>query len=756
MRKNIAGRFAVVSLAVVVLVLFASAQQKKRLTFDQINRGADPQLFVPLPNITGWEDDSHYLEMRRKEGDPKPKWYSVDAKSGKEKEVPAKTPDLSEFKDILGADFNVNVPVAANPGRTRLIYAKENDLYFLNTAKKEFKRLTQSPAEERNPTLSPDGNYVAFTRDNDLFAINLNLGTEIRYTTDGAKLIYNGYASWVYMEEILGRATRYRAFWWSPDSKTLAFMRFNDMKVPVFPLYSSEGTHGFLEQTAYPKPGDPNPEVRVGMVPAAGGAVVWADFNEKDDQYFGTPLWTPDSKELWIQWMSRGQDDYKIYGTNPGTGKKRLVYEEHQPSWVDLDMDGRIDFLNSNKGFIIKSDKDGWLHLYLYGMDGKLKNRLTEGRWQVTNVLRINEDDGVLFFTARKEASTRTDLYRVKLSGKELTRLTFGEYTHNVNLSPEGSYFITTYSNVSTPTKMALCNEKGKVLRELGDVRGKEFDNYELAKTELVAVKTPDGYNLPATITLPLDLDPSKKYPVLISIYGGPNAGTVSDRWAGIGGQWWALEGLIQVSVDHRASGHFGKEGVALMHRNLGKWEMQDYIECVKWLRTKPYVDEKKIGITGGSYGGYVTAMALTAGADYFTHGIAVSSPTDWRLYDTHYTERYMDTPAENPDGYKAGSVMTHADKLKGVLRIVHGTMDDNVHMQNSIQLVDKLQDLGKHFEFMVYPGGRHGWGGAKGVHARVETARFYYRYLLEKPFPEELYAKLYQQRGGPGGRMPR
>ena len=756
MKQKLIARYLVLSFLVVVLAVFASAQQQKRLSFDQISRGADPQLFVPLPGISSWEDDSHYLEMRRKEGEPKAQWFSVDAKSGKEKEIPPKTQDLSEFRELVGAGVNVNFPAAANQNRTKVIYTKENDLYFLNTQAKEFKRLTQSPAEEKNPTISPDGNYVAFTRDNNLFAIDLNTGKETQFTTDGAKFVYNGYASWVYMEEILGRATRYKAFWWSPDSKKLAFMRFDDSKVPVFPLYNSEGTHGFLEQTPYPKPGDPNPEVKVGFVPVSGGDVVWADFNEKDDQYFGTPLWTPDGKELWIQWMNRGQDDLKIFSTDPKTGKKRLVYEEKQPTWVDLDADGRIDFLKSNKGFILKSDRDGWMHLYLYGMDGVLKNRLTEGKWQVSNILLVDEEEGVMFFTARKEASTRNDLYRVKLNGKNLTRLTFGDFTHNVNLSTKGSYFITSYSNVATPTKMAVCSDNGKIVRELGDIRGKEFDNYELAKTELVYITTPDGYKLPATIVLPLDLDPNKKYPVLISVYGGPNMGTVFDGWKGISGQWWALEGMIQVSVDHRASGHFGKEGVALMHRNLGKWEMNDYIECVKWLRTKSYVDEKKVAITGGSYGGYVTAMALTAGADYFTHGIAMSSPTDWRLYDTHYVERYMDTPAENPDGYKAASVMTYADKLKGVLRIVHGTMDDNVHMQNSIQLVDKLEDLGKHFEFMVYPGGRHGWGGAKGVHSRVESARFYYQYLLEKPFPEEQYAKLYQM-GGPGGaRQPR
>jgi len=747
-------RTVLVSFLLLVFVVLVPAQQKKRLSFDQIYRGAEPQLFTPLPTITGWEDDSHFLEMRRSETDRQGKLYSVDAKSGKEKEVPSKTPDLSQFREVVGTDVNVNFPAASNEARTRLVYVKDKDLYFLNTATKEFKRLTQNPGEEKNPTVSPDGNYVAFTRENNLSAIDLNTAKEVQFTADGSKFILNGYASWVYMEEILGRASRYKAYWWSPDSKRLAFMRFDDSKVPVFPLYSADGQHGYLEETPYPKPGDPNPEVRVGVVSVTGGAVVWSDFNEKNDQYFGTPFWTPDGKELWVQWMNRGQDTLSIFRVDPATGSKQQVYSEYQPSWVDWFE--KIEFLAKNKGFILKTDKDGWMHLYLHSMDGKLKNRITEGKWQVTDVLLVDEDDGLVYFTARKESSTRTDLYKVKLNGKGLTRMTFGDFTHSVRLSPNGGYFITTYSNVATPQKMAVCNDDGKLLRQIGDAKGKEFDNFELAKTEMVTMTTADGYTLPGVLTLPFDLDPNKKYPVLINVYGGPNSWTVFDGWKGTGNQWYAQEGLIQISIDHRAAGHHGKEGVALMHRVLGKWEMNDYIEWVKWLRSKPYVDAKRIGITGGSYGGYVTAMALTYGSEYFTFGIAGSSPTDWKLYDTHYTERFMDTPAENPDGYKKGSVMEYADKYKGGLRIVHGTLDDNVHMQNSIQLVDKLQDLGKNFELMLYPNGRHGWGGAKAVHSRVEAARFWYKNLLEKPFPEELYAKLYQMGGRPGAGRPR
>jgi len=724
-------------LSVALATVFSlNAQQKKQLTADQIFKNAEPRITVQLPTISRWLDDTHYLEMKRKTGETRPSPVSVDAKSGAE--VPYKDRDLDSYKDLVGAGINVNAPASANEPNTRLIYAKDKDLYFLNTEKKEFKRLTENTSEEKNPTISPDGNYVAFTRDNNLFAIDLTTGKEYQYTNDGSEVVYSGWAAWVYYEEIFGRPSRYRAFWWSPDSKKLGFYRFDEAKVPMFPIYSSEGQHGFLERTRYPKSGDPNPEVRVGIVDIASAKTTWADFNEKDDQYFGTPFWTPDGNQFLVQWMNRGQDNLVMYAVDPQTGKKSEFYSEHQKSWVEW-FDA-IHFLKESNSFVVKTDKDGWMHLYLYGMDGKLKNRITEGKYTVSDILYIDEDDDIIYFTSKKEASTRSDLYKVKFNGKGLTRLTFGEYTHSIRLSPKGTYFITTYSNVATPAKMALYNNKGKMVRELGDSKGKEFDNYELATTELIYIKTPDGYNLPATLTLPANLDITKKHPVLISIYGGPSAGTVSDGWKGISNQWLAMEGMIQMSVDHRGSGHFGKEGVSLMHRNLGKWEMNDYIEAVKWLRTLPYVDEKKVCITGGSYGGYTTAMALTYGADYFTHGIALYSVTDWLLYDTHYTERFMDLPSENPEGYKFGSALTHANKYKGLLRIIHGTMDDNVHMQNSIQLIDTLQNLNKHFEFLIYPGGRHGWGGAKATHLRSETMRFYYQNLLDKPFPEELF----------------
>lgn len=695
----------------------ANAQQKQ-LSEAQLLRGARTAVTTPLPQVLGWVDDNQLLINKKVHPDSAAKVYLVDGKTGK------MTPASA---DLLKKE--------SQP--TSSVTLRGNDIY-VTIPGQDAKRLTQTEETETNPTLSPDQQWVAFTRKNDLYTINIASGKEYRITNDGTDLILNGYASWVYFEEILGRPTRYRSFWWSPDSKKIVFMRMDDTKVPLFPIYSETGQHGYSENTRYPKAGDPNPTVRIGITPADGGSVTWADFNEKDDQYFGMPYWTPDGQQLLVQWMNRGQDQLIIYHVDTRTGSKTPLYKEEQKTWIDLDdQGGRITFLPGKKGFILQSDKDGWEQLYWHNMDGTLKNKITSGNNWSTSVKYIDTLKNVVYFTSRQENSARTDLYRVDLDGKNQLRLTFGDFTHNVSLSPKGTHFISTYSNAGTPDKMALLNNKGKLILELGDAKGADFSTTELAKTEIVRIPSADGlFQLPIRITWPLNYNPAKKYPVMINIYGGPNAGTVRDGWQFSGQtQWWAKEGLIQVAMDHRASGHFGKNGINYMHRNLGNWELKDWITIVKWLRENG-ADSTRVGIAGFSYGGYMTCMALTAGAGYFTHGLAGGSVTDWKLYDTHYTERFMDTPAENPDGYAAGSVMTYANQYKGLLRIYHGTMDDNVHMQNSLQLVKKLQDTKKHFEFMLYPGGRHGWGGNQQSHSTNENNSFIYKHLLQKEMP--------------------
>lgn len=698
----------------VALVLSAVAQQKE-LTVEQMLKGAPQKITKPLPQFVKWMGDNSFV--LKHDG----KTFLVDCKTGAEKEY-------TEVKTLEAKLINE-------------VYVKDNDLYHKTDAGET--RLTNNKDVEKNPTLSPDGNYVAFTRNNNLFSIHLSDNKETQLTFDGTDVILNGYASWVYYEEILGRPTRYRSFWWSPDSKRIAYMHMDESMVPMFPIYSEEGQHGYIEQTRYPKSGDKNPEVKIGVVGADGGSTVWAAFNEKDDQYFGLPYWKPDGSALWIQWMPRTQDNLKVYEMNLADGSKKEIYDEKQKTWIDLDDQGsRITFLKNGKNFILESDATGWNHLYLHDMTGKRISAITSGAFTVTAVNYIDEKNQTVYFTCRKDNSARFDLYKVKFDGKGLQRLTFGEYTHrSINLSPNAAYFITTYSNVSTPDVLALVNNKGQLIKELGSAKGEDYENTILAKTELLRVKSEDGkYDLPVRIVWPLNFDKNKKYPLMINIYGGPNAGTVYDGWQlSMQQQWFAKEGLIQVSIDHRASGHFGKEGVNYMHRNLGYWEMKDWITIVKWLIDNAGVDKSKVCISGFSYGGYMTCYALTYGADYFTYGLAGGSVVDWSLYDSHYTERFMDTPAENPEGYKTSSVLTYVDKYKGLLRIYHGTMDDNVHIQNSIQLIKKLEERKKHFEFMLYPGGRHGWPGNQQAHSQNENNLFIYKNLLEKDMPKEL-----------------
>jgi dipeptidyl-peptidase-4 len=708
-----------ISLFIALLSTFIfSFSQNKDFTVEQMLKGAPHKVTKPLPQFVKWIDDNN-LVIRR-DG----KTIAVNCKTGKES-------DYTE-PQVLKTDIKA----------TPEIIAKENDLWVRRSSGDV--RLTNNKDIEKNPTLSPDNNYVAFTRNNNLFTINLTTKKETQLTFDGTDVILNGYASWVYYEEILGRASRYKSFWWSPDSRKIAYMRMDESMVPMFPIYSEEGQYGFIEETRYPKAGDKNPEVKIGVVGADGSNTVWAAFNEKDDQYFGMPYWKPDASALWVQWMPRSQDNLKVYEVSLTDGSKKEVYNETQKTWVTLEGGSRITFLKNGKNFILESDASGWMHLYLHDMNGKRINAITSGNYTVTGIDFIDEKNQTLYFTCRKDNSARYDLYKVKFNGTGLQRLTFGDYTHrNIQLSPGGSYFVTSFSNTSTPDVMSLVNNKGKIIKELGNAIGEDYMNHLLAKTELLRVKSEDGkFDLPLRIVWPTNFNKNKKYPVLINIYGGPDAGTVYDGWQlNMQQQWWARQDLIQVQMDHRASGHFGKEGVNYMHRNLGYWEMKDWTTIVKWLIENANVEKNKVCISGFSYGGYMSCYALTYGADYFTHGLAGGSVTDWSLYDTHYTERFMDTPAENPEGYKSSSVFTHLEKYKGLLRIYHGTMDDNVHLQNSLQLVKKLQEKKKHFEFMVYPGGRHGWRNLReqDAHSNNANARFIYQYLLEREMPKEV-----------------
>ena len=632
------------------------------------------------------------------------------------------------------------------------------------SAPQKYSDFPVKPEGAVNLTYSPDSTRLAFTRNNDLYVVEIASGKETRLTHDGTDLILNGFASWVYYEEILGRPSRYKAFWWSPDSRKIGYYRFDNTQVPLFPIYSAfenpeaaavkyqsprvtdHGLGGSLSETRYPKCGQTNPEVRIGIVDLATEETVWADFDPSLDQYFGIPFWGPDSEEFFIARMPRLQNTVDLYAVKASDGTKRHVYNETYKTWLNW-FDGVVF---TDKGlYMAREFETGWQQIYFLSYDGKTFRRLTDGpNWSVS-IVRVDEKKGDVYFTAKRDATVRQALYKVDAEGV-VTALTDPAYNAaGVSFSPDGKYFAASYSNVTTPTKVAVFPASGKKLREgrvVADMQGPDYDASKYALGQLVYMTTEDGFKLPGMIVYPKNFDPSKKYPVHVDIYGGPDSPQVRDRWVtpNSSNQWWSDNGIIQITVDPRAGGHNGREGLDMIYRQLTVWEVKDFVAWADWLKALPYVNGDKIGVEGFSFGGTMTSMLLMQAPDRFHYGIAGGGVYDWALYDSHYTERYMDTPQNNPEGYKVSKVLNYVDGYPteydgntGVepvmLKLTHGTGDDNVHHQNTLQLIDAMHKEGKKFDFMIYPDGMHGYRGYQGEHFQKANREFWLKYLLEK-----------------------
>ena len=675
------------------------------------------------------------------------------------------------------------------------------------SAPAKFADFPVKPAGAVNMTYSPDSTKIAFTRDNDLYYVDIASGKETRLTFDGSDVILNGYASWVYYEEIFGRSSRYKAFWWSPDSRKIGFYRFDNSEVPMFPIYSAFanpkaaasqsqsprvtdlGIGGALSQTRYPKCGQTNPQVRIGIVdlgackgcPLSGSAecggseIAWADFDPTLDQYFGIPFWGPDSEEFYIARMPRLQNTIDLFAVNYADGSKRHVYNETYKTWLNW-LDGVVF---TDRGlYMAREFETGWQQIYFLSYDGKDFRRLTDGtNWDVA-IVRVDEKKGDVYFTAKRDASVRQALYKVDKKGI-ITAMTDPAYhVTGVSFSSDGKYFVASYSNVTTPTRIAIFENTGGGIvskghegdieqgnmreaimqklrpgkfglkgRIVADAAGPDYDASKYALGQLVSMTTSDGFTLPGMIVYPKDFDPSKKYPVHVDIYGGPNTPQVRDRWVtpSASNQWYSENGIIQITVDPRAAGHNGREGLDMIYRQLTVWEVKDFCEWADWLKALPYVDGDKIGVEGFSFGGTMTCMLLMQAPDKFHYGIAGGGVYDWSLYDSHYTERYMDTPQANPEGYEVSKVLNYVSGYPTeynaasmwrtvepvMLKLTHGTGDDNVHHQNTLQLLDAMHKAGKKFDFMIYPDGMHGYRGYQGTHFDAANREFWLKYLL-------------------------
>ena len=582
-------------------------------------------------------------------------------------------------------------------------------------------------AEDMNPTFSPDSTHIAFTRDNDLWVKDAASGAETRLTFDGTETIMNGYASWVYYEEIFGRPSKYRAFWWSPDGKALAFYRFDDTLVPMFPIYSPFGQDGTLRRTHYPKAGERNPEVRIGFVGVEGGKITWADFNPAEDQYFGTPFWGDDSKTLYVSREPRIQNTLDLYAVDAFTGAKRQIYHEEVSTWLDW-IDG---MLFTDKGlYMVRSFETGWQQIYYLSYDGLTLKRLTDGpNWRI-ELLRA-EKNGTVYFLAERDSHVRKNVYKVTSKGKTTPLSDLSMNVLKANFSEDGKHFTTVESNLKTPWQKREYDLKGKYTVLDGIESGAE------GVGELVSI-TVDGLELPGVMILPKDFDVQKEYPVHVDIYGGPDTPLVHDRWIGQDRyRWFSDNGIIELIADCRASGHNGRAGLDAIYKRLATVEVDDFVEWAKWLQSLPYVRADKIGVEGFSFGGTMTTLLVTTASDYYHYGVAGGGVYDWKLYDTHYTERFMSTPEDNPEGYSETCVLKRVKDYPAVygrddvmLKLTHGTADDNVHFQNTLQLIDALQKQGSAFEFMIYPDGMHGYRGYQHLHDDDATHQFWLRYL--------------------------
>ena len=643
------------------------------------------------------------------------------------------------------------------------------------SAPAKFSTFPLRPEGAVNLTFSPDSTKLAFTRDNDLYVVDIESGNETRLTYDGSDVILNGYASWVYYEEIFGRASRYKAFWWSPDSRKIGFYRFDNSQVPMFPIYSAFANPaaaasqsqsprvtdlslgGSLSETRYPKAGQTNPQVRIGIVDLTDEcvgcpmrceeAITWADFDPTLDQYFGIPFWDPDSKEFFIARMPRLQNTIDLYAVNAEDGSKRHVYNETYKTWLNW-FDGVV--FTDNGLYMAREFETGWQQIYFLSYDGQTFRRLTDGsNWDVA-IVRVDEKKGDVYFTAKRDAVAKQALYKVDKKGV-ITALTDPAYNATgITFSPDGKYFVASVSNVTVPTKVTVSQTSGKKAPlVVADMRGKDYDASKYALGELVYMTTEDGFKLPGMIVYPKDFDASKKYPVHVDIYGGPNTPQVRDRWVtpNASNQWYSDNGIIQITVDPRAAGHNGREGLDMIYRQLTVWEVKDFCAWADWLKALPYVDGDRIGVEGFSFGGTMTSMLLMQAPDKFHYGIAGGGVYDWALYDSHYTERYMDTPQNNPEGYEVSKVLNYVDGYptsydvisSGVektpvepvmLKLTHGTGDDNVHHQNTLQLLDAMHKAGKKFDFMIYPDGMHGYRGYQGEHFQNANNEFWLKYL--------------------------
>jgi dipeptidyl-peptidase-4 len=692
----------------------APAGQPGELTLDRIY--GQPSLSGRVTRGIAWSPDGKrftFLDTKGGGKDAKTELWSMDAATG-ERSLLISSDKLetifpappSQQSQATGAGRRPPSQYQWAPNGNALLFEGPNALAWFDLKTQTGKVLVSGKEELSDVKISPDSNYVSYVRDHNLWLAGTADGKERAFTTGGSEKLHKGELDWVYPEEL----EIFTGYWWAPDSSAIAYLEMDEANVSQFSLLNFESYTGEAELQRYPVAGGTNPVVRVLVASPSGGEPRLMDTGSETDMYIPRVNWLPDSRRLAIQRLNRNQNKLDLLLADAATGKSLTLLTEQDRYWINVNDD--LHFLKDGKRFLWSSERSGYRHLYVYGLDGKQIAQLTNGNWEVSHVDGLDEAKGVAYFTATEKSPTERHLYRVGLDGSGFARLTKEDGVHTINLSPTTDSYVDTYSNAMTPARQDFYRADGTKVAELNENKVPELAQYHLSPVEFSTVKARDGVSLNCYLIKPPNFDPAKKYPVIVYTYGGPHAQVVLNAWGG-GNLLWhemmAQKGYVIFALDNRGSAGRGHEFEESIHYHFGGPELSDQRDGVAWLQQQPWIDPLRIGIWGWSYGGHMTLHAMFEAADLFKVGFAGGPVTDWHFYDSIYTERYMGLPQQHETEYKESSPVSHVENFKGKLLIAQGTGDDNVHYSNTLSLINDLIAHGKYVEVIAAPGRGHG-----------------------------------------------
>ena len=719
MNHHRTSRFVLLTTVLLLACCVATTlgQTRRELTLEWIF-SPEGRTVASVPT-TAWLDDGSLVILDNRRPPAQQTFEKLNPATGQRQPILDAARALADLKrSVEGLNLDtLPWPLAFDPSAEQALYTFNGDVFILELKSARFRRLTSTPAEETSASFSPNGRRVAYVRANDLYFFDLDTNRETQITRDGSETLLNGTLSWVYWEEVFGR--RDIGYWWAPDSQAIAYLQSDESKVDLTYFVDFVPFSPRVVRQRYARAGRANPSVRLGITELGHDSTAWIQINDKPFEYIVRAKWLPDGRRLSLETMPRRQTEMSLYFADRKTGKATRVLTETDPGWVNMTDD--LYFFNDGQHFLWPSERDGYMHLYRYRIDGTLENQVSKGRWALASaggvafwvrqaIVGVDEKNGWIYFTALEQSSTERHLYRIKPDGTGFMRISKEPGTHRISMSPDARYFIDRYSDVRTLPSLRLHASEGSAQQTVAVARPPLLAPYEVQFPELQQIPAADGFPMPAAILKPRDFRPDRKYPVVMFVYGGASAPQVINAWQGdtLWNQLLLDAGYVVVKVDNRSATGISKELENTVLKRLGEAETPDLVAAAQWLKKQSWVDPARVGVWGWSYGGFMTLNLMTRSQE-FKAGISVAPVVDWRYYDTKWTEGAMLTPQENPKGYESTSLIPLAKQLHGRLLIVYGTYDDNVHPYNEMAFIDALISAGKKFDMMAYPMRKHG-----------------------------------------------